>query len=311
MADPLSFQSDPPPGMVVFDRRLVRARRDRWASVLGQHDFLFREVADRLADRLGDVTRRFPLALDLGARSGILAETLGARGGIETLVQAELSPRLARMAAAQGPTVVADEEALPFGDARFDLVLSNLSLHWVNDLPGALIQVQRALKPDGLFLGALFGLGTLAELRQALLEAEVEIAGGAGPRLSPFADLRDGAALLQRAGFALPVADADSITVTYPNALALMRELVRMGEANATVARPRRPLRRATLLRAAAIYGERHGDAEGRVPARFQVIYLTGWAPSPDQPKALKPGSAKSRLADALGVPEHKSGEKP
>ncbi len=311
MADLLPFQPDPPEGMNVFDRRLVRARRDRWASVLSDHDFLFREVADRLADRLGDVTRRFPLALDLGARSGILAETLGPRGGIETLLQAELSPRLARLAAKRGPVVIADEEALPFGDGRFDLVLSNLALHWVNDLPGALIQVRRALKPDGLFLATLFGLGTLPELRQALLEAEIEIAGGAGPRLSPFADLRDGAALLQRAGFALPVADADQITVTYPNALALMRELVRMGEANATVARPRRPLRRATLLRAAAIYGERHGDAEGRVPARFQVIYLTGWAPGPDQPKALKPGSARNRLADALGVPEHKTGEKP
>lgn len=311
MADSLAFQPDLPEGLRVFDRRLVRARRDRWAAVLGQHDFLFREVADRLADRLVDVTRRFPLALDLGARSGLLAETLGARGGIETLIQAELSPRLARMAASRGPVAVADEEALPFGDGRFDLILSNLSLHWVNDLPGALIQARRALKPDGLFLAALFGLGTLPELRQALLEAEVEVAGGSGPRLSPFADLRDGAALLQRAGFALPVADADTITVTYPNALALMRELVRMGEANATVARPRRPLRRATLLRAAAIYGERHGDAEGRVPARFQVIYLTGWAPGPNQPKALKPGSARSRLADALGVLEHKTGEKP
>ncbi|MBL8704639.1 MAG: methyltransferase domain-containing protein [Rhodospirillales bacterium] len=311
MADPPPFPTDLPEGARIFDRRLVRARRDRWASVLGQHDFLFREVADRLADRLGDVTRRFPLALDLGARSGILAETLGASGGIETLVQAELSPRLARDAARRGPAVVADEEALPFADGRFDLVLSNLSLHWVNDLPGTVIQVRRALKPDGLFLAALFGLGTLGELRQALLEAEIEIAGGAGPRLSPFADLRDGAALLQRAGFALPVADADTITVTYPNALALMRELVRMGEANATVARPRRPLRRATLLRAAQLYGERHGDSEGRVPARFQVIYLTGWAPAPDQPKALKPGSARSRLADALGVAEHKTGEKP
>ena len=154
MADLLPFQPDPPEGMNVFDRRLVRARRDRWASVLADHDFLFREVADRLADRLGDVTRRFPLALDLGARSGIIAETLGPRGGIETLVQAELSPRLARAARRRGPVVVADEEALPFGDGRFDLVLSNLSLHWVNDLPGALIQIRRALKPDGLIRGS-------------------------------------------------------------------------------------------------------------------------------------------------------------
>lgn len=303
--------ADPPEGLRVFDRRLVRARRDRWAPAFDAHDFLFREVADRLADRLADTTRRFPLALDLGSRSGILAQELKGRGGIETLVQAELSAALARGAARHGPTVVADEEYLPFAEGRFDLVLSNLSLHWVNDLPGALIQARRALKPDGLFLGALFGLGTLAELRHALLEAEIETAGGAGPRLSPMAELRDGAALLQRAGFALPVADADTITVTYANALALMRELARMGEANATVARPRRPLRRSTLIRAAEIYAKRHGDAEGRVRASFQVIYLTGWAPGPDQPRALKPGSARSRLADALGVVEHKTGEKP
>jgi SAM-dependent methyltransferase len=303
-------QSDPPEGMRVFDRRLVRARRERWAGRFDAHDFLFREVADRLADRLQDTTRRFPFALDLGCRSGVLAQVLAGRGGVETFVQMELSERLARSAARRGPTVVADEEALPFADASFDLVLSCLSLHWVNDLPGTLIQARRALKPDGLFLAALFGLGTLGELRQALLEAEIETSGGAGPRVSPFADLRDGAALLQRAGFALPVADADAIAVTYPDALALMRELRHMGEANATAARPRRPLRRATLMRAAAIYAERHGDHEGRVPARFRVIYLTGWAPSPTQPKALKPGSAQHRLAEALGVSERPAGDK-
>lgn len=304
------IDADLPEGMRVFDRRLVRARRERWAGQFDAHDFLFREVADRLADRLQDTTRRFPLALDLGCRAGVLGRVLAGRGGIEVLVQCELSETLARRARGTGPAVVADEEALPFADRRFDLVLSCLSLHWVNDLPGALVQARRALKPDGLLLAALFGLGTLGELRQALLEAEVETAGGAGPRVSPFTELRDGAALLQRAGFALPVADADTITVTYPSALALMRELARMGEANATVARPRRPMRRGTLMRAAQIYGDRHGDADGRVPARFQVIYLTGWAPSPTQPQALKPGSARSRLADALGVPELPAGDK-
>ena len=302
--------TDLPEGMRVFDRRLVRARRDRWAGAFAAHDFLFREVADRLADRLRDTTRRFPLALDLGSRAGVLGQVLEGRGGIERLVQTELSERLARAAARGGAAVVADEEALPFAEASFDLVLSCLSLHWVNDLPGALIQARRALKPDGLFLAALFGLGTLGELRQALLEAEIDTAGGAGPRVSPFAELRDGAALLQRAGFALPVADADTITVTYPNALALMRELARMGEANATAARPRRPMRRATLMRAAAIYAERHGDKDGRVPARFQVIYLTGWAPHPEQPKALKPGSARQRLASALDATERPAGDK-
>ncbi|MCC7049550.1 MAG: methyltransferase domain-containing protein [Alphaproteobacteria bacterium] len=299
-----------PEGMRVFDRRLVRARRDRWSGQFAEHDFLFREVADRLADRLQDTTRRFPLALDLGSRAGILGRVLAGRGGVERLVQAELSERLARGAVGHGAVVVADEESLPFADASFDLVLSCLSLHWANDLPGALTQARRALKPDGLFLAALFGLGTLGELRQALLEAEIDTSGGAGPRVSPFTELRDGAALLQRAGLALPVADADTITVTYPNALALMRDLARMGEANATHARPRRPLRRSTLMRAATIYADRHGGPDGRVPARFQVIYLTGWAPHPRQPKALKPGSARHRLAGALDTAERPAGDK-
>lgn len=299
-----------PEGMQVFDRRLVRARRDRFAVSFDRHDFLFREVADRLADRLEDTTRRFPLALDLGARGGALAQMLNGRGGITTLVQMELSERLAQRAAAHGPVIVGDEEAIPFGPGTFDAVLSCLSLHWVNDLPGALIQVRRALKPDGLFLGALFGLGTLSELRQVLLEAEVELSGGAGPRVSPFADLRDAAGLLQRAGFALPVADADTITVTYENALALMRDLRGMGEANAAVARPRRPMRRATLMRMAELYGARHAGGDGRVTARFQVLYLTGWAPHEAQPKALRPGSAARRLADALDTKEKPTGDK-
>jgi SAM-dependent methyltransferase len=303
-------EPDPPEGMRVFDRRLVRARRDRWAGAFADHDFLFREVADRLADRLQDTTRRFPRALDLGSRAGVLAGVLDGRGGIEFLAQAELSERLARRAARHGCTVVADEEALPFADGSFDLALSCLSLHWVNDLPGTLIQIRRALRPDGLFLAALFGLGTLEELRQVLLEAELGAAGGAGPRVAPFADLGDGAGLLQRAGFALPVADQDTITVTYPSALALMRDLRRMGEANAVAARPRRPLARGTLMRAAALYQERHGDRDGRVPARFRVIFLTGWAPGPGQPMALRPGSARHRLADALGAAERPAGEK-
>lgn len=306
-----AFPAGLPEGLRVFDRRLVRARRDRWAASSARHDFLFREVADRLADRLDDTTRRFPLALDLGARGGILGSVLRGRGGIATLVQAELSERLARRAAAHGPVVVADEEAIPFGPATFDAILSCLTLHWVNDLPGALLQIRRALKPDGLFLGALFGLGTLGELRQAMLEAESETSGGAGPRVSPFTDLRDAAGLLQRAGFALPVADADTITVTYENALALMRDLRGMGESNAVLARPRRPITRATLLRAAEIYGRRHAESDGRVAARFQVLYLTGWSPHADQPKALKPGSARRRLAEALGTTEKSAGEKP
>lgn len=296
--------------MRVFDRALVRARRDRRAHEFGRYDFLFREVAERLADRLDDVKRKFPLALDLGARAGLMAQALKGRGGVEALVQAELSPRLAQAALKHGRVVVADEETLPFADGAFDLVLSCMGLHWVNDLPGALTQIRRCLKPDGLFLAALFGMGTLAELREVFLAAEAEMTGGAGPRVSPFADLRDGAALLQRAGFALPVADADTIVVSYDDALALMRDLRGMGESNAATERPRRPLKRDTLFRAAELYRRRFAQADGRVRARFQIIYLTGWAPHAGQPKALKPGSAKARLAPALGAREQSAGEK-
>lgn len=299
-----------PDTMRVFDRRLVRARRDRRAGDFARHDFLFREVAERLADRLSDVKRTFPLALDLGARAGLMAGALNGRGGIETLVQAELSERLARAARKLSVAVVADEETLPFAQGSFDLIVSCLALHWVNDLPGALAQIRRALKPDGLFLAALFGYGTLAELREAFLAAESETTGGAGPRVSPFTELRDGAALLQRAGFALPVADADTINVTYENAFALMRDLRGMGESNAVEARPRRPLSRAALFNAGDLYTRRFAQADGRVRARFQIVYLTGWAPGPGQPEPKKPGSAARRLADALGVTERPAGDK-
>lgn len=295
-------------GMNVFDRRIVKRHRERAAAGANEHDFLFRDVAERLIDRLADTTRRFPLALDLGCREGTLGRLLGVRGGIERLFQCDISPVLARQTGAFA--VAADEESLPFADGSFDLVLSNLSLHWVNDLPGALIQVRRALKPDGLFLGAMLGGETLHELRASLLDAEIEIEGGASPRVSPFADVRDAGGLLQRAGFALPVVDRDEITVTYADALALMRDLRGMGETNAVHTRRRGFSRRATLLRAAALYEERFAQKDGRIPATFQVIYLTGWAPHDSQQKPLKPGSAAARLADALGVEEQPAGDK-
>ena len=294
----------------VFDRKSVRRHRDRSAASLPDCDFLLREIAERLAERLEEVTRAFPLALDLGCRSGLLSETLGSRGGVEHLVQAELSQALARHAAEnERSTVVADEEALPFGSNSFDLVLSLLSLHWVNDLPGALLQIRHALKPDGLFLAALFGGETLRELRAVLLEAESEIESGASPRVSPFAELRDAGGLLQRAGFALPVADMDTITVRYPDALALMRDLRGMGESNAVIGRRPGLSRRATLARAAALYEERHRQADGKIPATFQVIFLTGWAPHESQQKPLAPGSAKTRLAEVLESEERAAGE--
>jgi SAM-dependent methyltransferase len=199
-----------------------------------------------------------------------------------------------------------DEEALPIADASFDLVISCLALHWVNDLPGALIQARRVLKPDGLFVAALIGGASLSQLRQAMMQAEIEVEGGASPRVSPFVEVRDAGALLQRAGFALPVVDRDEITVAYENPLALMKDLRLMGEANAVRERRRGFSRRETLLRAGAIYQEASGSVDGRIPAGFEIIYLTGWAPDPSQPKALRPGSARTRLADALGSGEIK-----
>ena len=289
----------------VFNRAVVRQHRDRAAARLEEHDFLLREVGERLLDRLDDIRRRFPLALDLGCRTGLLGEMAAGRGGIETLVQCDLS---LPMAARAGPrAVAADEEFLPFSGS-FDLVVSCLNLHWVNDLPGALIQIRRALKPDGLFLCALFGGGTCEELRQSLMHAELAEEGGASPRVSPFVDVRDAGNLLGRAGFALPVADVDTITVSYAEPLRLMADLRGMGESNAVLARRKTFTRRATLMAACSRYVETYGDADGRVPATFQVVYLTAWAPHPSQPKALTPGSAEARLADALDGVEIPSG---
>lgn len=297
--------------MLVFDRSLVRRRRERAIPDYADFAFLEQEVAERLAERLDDIRRRFPVALELGARSGALGRLLRAGGKVDTLIQADLSPAWARERAADGPAAAVDEEALPFADGSLDAVFGALSLHWVNDLPGALAQIRRALKPDGLLLMAMLGGDTLVELRDALFEAESEVTGGVSPRVSPFADLRDVAGLLQRAGFALPVADADTIPVTYETAFHLMRDLRGMGEANAVLERRRRFSPRALFARAAEIYAERFAGPDGRVPARFQVLYLTAWAPSADQPKPLRPGSASARLADAIGGSEVGTGETP
>ncbi|HEX4111231.1 MAG TPA: methyltransferase domain-containing protein [Stellaceae bacterium] len=254
--------------LALFDRRAVRRFRARAARGWGAADFLVNEVAERLADRLDDVKRRFPVALDLGCRDGVLARVLRGRGGIETLVPMDA-------AFAFRPAVVAEAEALPFKPASFDLILSVLDLHHVNDLPGALLQLRQALKPDGLLLAALFAGDTLTELRRAWMEAELAEQGGAGSRVSPFADPRDLGALLQRAGFALPVIDSDPIEATYDNALKLMRDLRAMGEANPTSERSRTFTRRATLARALEFYGAE----SGRIGARFEIATLTAWAP--------------------------------
>lgn len=292
----------------IFDRRAVRRHRDRAAANLAAHDFLIREIAERLADRLADFTRPFPVTLELGCHTGQLRRQLADRGGIETLLQADISQAMARRA--DGARLVADEEFLPFAADSVDLVASVLSLHWVNDLPGTLIQTNRLLKPDGLFIAAIFGGETLHELRHSLLAAESEVEGGASPRVSPFTDVRDAGMLLQRAGFALPVVDADTITVSYPDPFALMREVRGMGESNAMVERRDGFSRRATLQAAARHYHDTFATADGRIPATFQVLYLTGWAPHESQQKPLAPGSASARLADALDAREQPAGDK-
>ena len=291
----------------IFDRRLLVERRNRAAHVAADHDFLLARVADDLMERLSAIKRTFPIALNLGAHHGLLGRHLRRVPGVEMVIDMEAAPGL--LAQCEGPCIQADEEALPFAEQSLDLVVSGLALHFVNDLPGTLLQVRRALKPDGLFLAALLGGATLSELRTAMLAAEEEVENGASPRVAPFADVRDLGALLQRAGFALPVADSETVTVTYANPLALMRELRAMGAANVLLTRSRKPLRRATLARALGIYVDRFGLANGRIPATFEIITLTAWAPHESQQQPLSPGSAKVRLADALGTTEQPAGE--
>lgn len=288
----------------LFDRDLRDLRRRRaLARPREGADFLLSAVADDLADRLAAVNRRFASAADIGTPSRLLAERLAATGQVGRIVRVD---RLTETA----PDILADPEALPFAPQSLDLAVSALALHWCDDLPGTLAQIRRALKPDGLFLAALPGGETLIELRQSFAAAEEELTGGASPRVMPFAELRAVGALLQRAGFALPVADIDRRTVRYPNALDLMRDLRAAGETNVLVERSRRPLPRAVLARAIEIYAERFADADGRARATFDVISLSGWAPDESQQKPLRPGSAKTRLADALGTVERPAGEK-
>jgi len=294
----------------IFDRSLLAARRNRLAETVAATDFLHRRVAEDLVERLTLIRREFPVVLDLGSGAGILGRLLIEAGiGSTILISADISADL--VAHASSPRIVADEEAIPFRDASLDLVVSGLALQLVNDLPGTLLQVRRALKPDGLLLAALLGGTTLHELREAFVIAETETTGGASPRIAPFADVRELGALLQRAGFALPVADSEIVEVGYQSPIHLMRDLRSIGWANMLLQRRRVPLRRRTLERALEIYQERHSRLDGRVKATFEIITLTGWAPHDSQPRPLRPGSASSRLADALGTHERPLGVKP
>jgi len=293
-------------GPTIFDRKLLRERQRR-ARTRGAATFLLDHAATELAERLAAVVRQFDVAVDLGTPTDAVRRALAGSAQIGTLIAA--APAAAALDE-RGLRVAADEEALPFADGALDLVVSALALQWVNDLPGTLVQIRRALKPDGLLLAAMLGGDSLMELREAFAAAESEIEGGLSPRVAPFADLRDLGGLMQRAGFALPVVDSDRLTVRYDSALALMRDLRAMGATNVLAERRRAPLRRATLQRVAEIYAERFADPDGRVRATFEIAWLLGWSPHASQQKPLKPGSAARRLADALGTQEIPAGEK-
>jgi SAM-dependent methyltransferase len=291
---------------VVFDRPLLRLRRRR-AIALGPETFLLDRAAAELGERLTAVLRRFDLAADLGTPSDAVRRAIAQNPAVGAVVAVDAGSQVS----SSGLRVVADEEALPFADASLDLVVSALALQAVNDLPGTLVQIRRALKPDGLFLAALLGGATLTELRESFAQAESDMEGGVSPRVAPFVDVRDLGALLQRAGFALPVTDVDRLTVRYATPFALMQELRRMGASNPLIERRRTPLRRATLMRTAEIYAGRFSDSDGKVRATFEVLWVSGWAPHESQQKPLKPGSAKTRLADALGTHEISLNKKP
>src|SRR5262245_15023415 len=288
----------------IFDRRLLRIRQRR-ARRLKPATFLLDRVAIDLGERLSAVLRKFDVAVDLGTPSDVVCRVLAANKNIGTVVAAGPDGDNGRL------HVTADEEALPFAEGSLDLVVSALALQFVNDLPGTLIQIRRALKPDGLLLAALIGGDSLTELRWAFAAAESEMEGGVSPRVAPFADIRELGGLLQRAGFALPVVDSERVTVRYGSAVALMRDLRRMGATNILHERLRTPLKRGTLERVREIYADRFADTDGRVRATFEIIWLSGWVPHDSQQKPLKPGSAAQRLADALGTRELPAGEKP
>ena len=277
----------------LFDPALVAARRRRAARDFDpKAGFLLDIAAEELAFRLMAVERRFAQAVEIFGGTGAVAEAAMRTGKIGAIRRVDV---------AGGPDVAAaDFEDVPLDAESVNLVLAPLGLHLVNDLPGSLIRIRRALKPDGLFLAALPATGTLAELNDVLLETETRLHGGASPRVAPFGDVRSIGALLQRAGFTLPVADVETYTVRYDSLFGLMRDLRAVGMTNALSNRARRPVSRAFFLEAARLYAERHADPDGRIRATYSIVYLSGWAPHESQPKPLKPGSATVRLADAL-----------
>ncbi|MBZ8133016.1 methyltransferase domain-containing protein [Afifella sp. IM 167] len=287
-------------GPLILDKTLIARREARAAASPREGaDYLLHRAVEELVDRLTMVERSFPLALAAHGRGPALAEALAASGKVEEIVALEQS--LEAASRHRGPVFVADEERLPLAEESLTLYASVLGLHNANDLPGALIQARRALKPDGLFLAVFPGGDTLMELRQAFMQAESEVSGGVSPRVAPFADIRDVGALLQRAGFALPVVDRERVSVRYGDPLSLMADLKAMGASNALLERSRRPATRGLILRAAEAYRDLYADDEGKVPATFELFALSGWAPHESQQKPAKRGSADVSLARLLG----------
>lgn len=282
----------------IFDRELMLQfqRRAQKKAIAGA-DFLLARTAEDLGERLSAVERHFPTAIALCSHTGLGAQTIKDSGKADNIIRIE---RDMSFMDDQFEAVIGDEEWLPLKPDSADLIVSLMGLQMVNDLPGALIQIARALRPDGLFLAAFAGAGTLGELREALLQAEIELTGGGSARVIPFADVRDAGSLLQRAGFALPVTDIETVTVRYNTMFDLMADLRAMGMQNPLVERSRRPSSKQLFLRAAEIYAERFSDPDGRIRASFTTIWMSGWKPHESQQKPLKPGSAKSSLADAL-----------
>ncbi len=294
---------------IVFDQDLIALRRKR-ALQNGDDKagFLLDIAARELAERLDVVERHFDDAVELHGYTGAAAREILATGKVDRLIRVETD---AAFAGPAGEITVSPLETLPLAPQSVNLVVSPLSLHLTNDTPGVFIQIRRALKPDGLFLAAIPGSGTLQELREVLLETESEMIGGASPRVIPFADVRDMGGLLQRAGFTLPVADIETYTVRYSSLFALLRDIRAMGMTNPLAARSRKPLSKAFFLRAAELYAQRFSDPDGRIRATFSIIYISGWAAHESQQKPLAPGSARTRLADALGVREGKLKDEP
>lgn len=292
----------------LFDKQVLRLRRSRAAKTLMHHDFLLERVASDFAERLVVICRDFEMGAVIGAHTGRIAHHLRSLENVGDMLQTESDKWLARQL--DGDRVVCDEELLPFADGSFDLIVSGLTLQLANDLPGALVQMARALRPDGLLMVALLGGETLWELRDAFVAAELEVKGGVTPRVAPFADIRELGSLLHRAGLALPVADRNVVTVTYSSPIALMHELRMMGATNVLHDRDKKWLNRATLERVLEIYSNKFSEESDRIRATFEIVTLTAWAPDSSQPKPLRPGSARARLADALGTKEHSAREK-